>query len=213
MLAHDVYFTLHESTPAARAKLVAACKKYLTKHKIEPTDLAFQLNNWYHFVWICGDHIVEQHVHDIDVCNWAMKGPPKMALSSGGRAQLPRGNPQELGHIYDHFSTEYVYENGVHMHSMCRQLDGCDGNFPGTNGHAEAIAGGDSRLAAAVLDQAQPESPDGSAATVSGCIGLALGLLDQWLSGHDADAPAGLAKLTRLPAGSVVPGALVPPGE
>ena len=66
---------------------------------------------------------------------------------------------------------------------------------------AEAIADGDTRLAAAILDQAQPESPDGSSATVSGCIGLALGLLDQWLSGHDADAPAGLAKLTRLPAG------------
>ena len=66
---------------------------------------------------------------------------------------------------------------------------------------AEAIAGGDTRLAAAILDQAQPESPDGAAATVSGCIGVALGLLDQWLSGHDAGAPAGLAKLTRLPAG------------
>ena len=66
---------------------------------------------------------------------------------------------------------------------------------------AEAIAEGDTPLAAAILDQAQPESPDGSAATVSGCIGLALGLLDQWLSGHDTGAPAGLAKLTRLPAG------------
>jgi hypothetical protein len=50
---------------------------------------------------------------------------------------------------------------------------------------AEAIAGGDTRLAAAILDQAQPESPDGAAATVSGCIGLALGLTDQWLSGHE----------------------------
>ena len=66
---------------------------------------------------------------------------------------------------------------------------------------AEAIADGDTRLAAGVLDQAQPESPDGPAATVSGCIGLALGLTDQWLSGHDTSAPAGLAKLTRLPAG------------
>lgn len=66
---------------------------------------------------------------------------------------------------------------------------------------AEAIADADSKLAAAVLDQAQPESPDGSAATVSGCIGLALGLTDQWLSGHDTTAPDGLAKLTALPAG------------
>jgi hypothetical protein len=66
---------------------------------------------------------------------------------------------------------------------------------------AEAIAGGDTTLAAGILDQAQPESPDGSAATVAGCTGLALGLLDQWLSGHDTSAPPGLAGLTRLPAG------------
>jgi len=116
-------------------------KRELTAKKVKPNDLAFQLHNWYHFVWTCGDHIVEQHVHNIDVCNWAMKGPPKMALSSGGRAQLPSGKPNEVGHIFDHFSTEYVYDNGVHMHSMCRQLDGCDNNFPGVNGHSEAFAG------------------------------------------------------------------------
>src|SRR5512142_1893060 len=67
---------------------------------------------------------------------------------------------------------------------------------------AEAIAAGDTTLAADVLDQAQPESPDGGAATVAGCTGLALGLLDQWLSGHDSSAPPGLAGLTRLPAGT-----------
>ena len=66
---------------------------------------------------------------------------------------------------------------------------------------AEAIAGGGTTLAAGILDQAQPESPDGSAATVAGCTGLALGLLDQWLSGHHTSAPDGLARLTRLPAG------------
>ncbi|MGH3274636.1 MAG: hypothetical protein ACRDNZ_10020, partial [Streptosporangiaceae bacterium] len=66
---------------------------------------------------------------------------------------------------------------------------------------AETISDGDTRLAASVIDQAEPESPDGSAATVGGCIGVALGLLDQWLSGQDPAAPAGLAKLTRLPAG------------
>ncbi len=66
---------------------------------------------------------------------------------------------------------------------------------------AEAIADGDTRLAAQALDQAQPESPDGSAPTVSACTGVALGLLDQWLAGHDTDAPAGLAAMTRLPAG------------
>ena len=66
---------------------------------------------------------------------------------------------------------------------------------------AEAIADSDTALAAAILDQAQPESPDGEAATVAGCIGLTLGLLDQWLSGHDTSAPPALARLTQLPAG------------
>jgi hypothetical protein len=66
---------------------------------------------------------------------------------------------------------------------------------------AEGIADGDTRLAARILDQAQPESPDGSAPTVAACTGLALGLLDQWLAGHHTDAPPGLAARTRLPAG------------
>jgi hypothetical protein len=67
---------------------------------------------------------------------------------------------------------------------------------------AEAIADGDTALAAAILDQARAESPDGSAPTVAACTGVALGLLDQWLAGHDTDAPAGLAAITRLPAGN-----------
>ena len=66
---------------------------------------------------------------------------------------------------------------------------------------AEAIADGDTRLAAEVLDQAQPESPDGSVPTVAACTGIALGLLDQWLAGRDTGAPASLATMTRLPAG------------
>jgi hypothetical protein len=66
---------------------------------------------------------------------------------------------------------------------------------------AEAIAGGDTALAAAILDHSQPEAPDGQAATVAGCIGLTLALLDQWLPGHGTSAPPGLAGLTRLPAG------------
>ncbi|MGH3517126.1 MAG: hypothetical protein ACRDQ7_06835 [Haloechinothrix sp.] len=65
----------------------------------------------------------------------------------------------------------------------------------------EAIADGDTRLAAAILDSVPPESPDGTSATVAGCIGVALGLLDDWLSGHDPNAPTGLAQRARLPAG------------
>lgn len=64
-----------------------------------------------------------------------------------------------------------------------------------------AITDGDTTEAAAVLDTAQPDSPDNSVATVAGCIGLTLGLLDDWLGGQDATAPAGLARHARLPAG------------
>jgi hypothetical protein len=65
----------------------------------------------------------------------------------------------------------------------------------------EAIAEGDARLAAAILDQAEPESADNSAPTVSGCIGIALGLLDDWLSGSDPQTPSGLGQRVSLPAG------------
>lgn len=65
----------------------------------------------------------------------------------------------------------------------------------------DAIVDGNSTLAAEILDEVQPESPDNSTATVSGCIGVALGLLDQWLSGRDLGAPANLGEQTRLPAG------------
>ena len=67
---------------------------------------------------------------------------------------------------------------------------------------AEALAGGDTTLAAAILDQAQPESPGDTAPTVADCIGVALGLLDDWLSGGGSDTPPGLPQRVRLPAGN-----------
>jgi hypothetical protein len=65
----------------------------------------------------------------------------------------------------------------------------------------EALAGGDTTLAAAILEQVQPDSPDNTTATVAGCIGVALGLLDDWLTGADPHAPSGLGQRVRLPAG------------
>lgn len=117
-------------------------KEELTRHGIEPTDLAFQLHNWYHFVWTCGDHIVEQHVHNLDVCNWAMgdKHPVK-CLGMGSRLARPVGSPQEVGHIFDNFAIDYEYENGVHMLSMCRHIPNTDGNISGVSGVSEAVQG------------------------------------------------------------------------
>jgi hypothetical protein len=65
----------------------------------------------------------------------------------------------------------------------------------------EALAGGDTTLAAAILEQVQPDSPDNTTATVAGCIGVALGLLDDWLTGADPHAPCRLGQRVRLPAG------------
>lgn len=85
-------------------------------------DMEWQLRNWLYFTWTSGDHMVEQHVHNLDVCNWVMGTHPVKALSLAGR-QVRTGG--EFGHIFDHFATEFEYENGVRMLSMCRQIDGC----------------------------------------------------------------------------------------
>ncbi|HXA51114.1 MAG TPA: Gfo/Idh/MocA family oxidoreductase [Candidatus Acidoferrum sp.] len=85
-------------------------------------DMEFQSRNWYSFVWICGDQIVEQHLHNIDVCNWFMGAHPVEVVASGGAAWRPR--EEEYGNIYDHISADYVYPNGVHMSSYCRQYQG-----------------------------------------------------------------------------------------
>ncbi len=100
--------------------------------KPEWSDTEWQLRNWYYFTWLCGDHIVEQHVHNIDVVNWAMKGHPIKAMGTGGR-QVRTG--PEWGHIYDHFAVDFEYENGVHLFSMCRQQQGTAGSV------SEALVG------------------------------------------------------------------------
>jgi myo-inositol 2-dehydrogenase/D-chiro-inositol 1-dehydrogenase len=81
------------------------------------SDLEVQINNWYHYIWLCADHIVEQHLHNIDICNWVMKAHPVKARGMGGRLQLG----DKPGEIWDNFSVEFEYENGVYMHSYCGQ--------------------------------------------------------------------------------------------
>jgi predicted dehydrogenase len=91
----------------------------------EMTDMEWQLRNWLYFTWLSGDHIVEQHVHNLDACNWAMNAHPVKAVSLGGRQV--RTNPA-YGHGYDHFATDYEYAGGVKLNSMCRQQDGTASN-------------------------------------------------------------------------------------
>ena len=86
------------------------------------TDMEWQCRNWNYFTWLSGDHIVEQHVHNLDVINWAIGSHPIKAIGTGGREV--RTGP-EYGNIFDHFAVEYEYANGVRVLSMCRQMSGC----------------------------------------------------------------------------------------
>ncbi|MCC6699284.1 MAG: Gfo/Idh/MocA family oxidoreductase [Candidatus Hydrogenedentes bacterium] len=82
------------------------------------SDMEWQIRNWNYFTWLSGDHIVEQHVHNIDVINWVLRAHPVKAFGMGGRQQ--RTGP-EFGHIYDHFAVEFEYPGGIRVTSMCRQ--------------------------------------------------------------------------------------------
>ena len=99
-------------------------------------------NNWLNWNELSGDHIVEQHVHNIDVANWFIGRYPKSALCFGMRARRYTGNQ------YDMFSTDFDYGDNVHVHSMCRQIDGCHGGvyemFRTLDG--AAISGGSGRI-------------------------------------------------------------------
>ncbi|MFH0944536.1 MAG: Gfo/Idh/MocA family oxidoreductase [Planctomycetota bacterium] len=102
------------------------------------SDMEWQLRNWLYFTWASGDHIVEQHVHNLDVMNWALGSTPLRAIGMGGR-QVRTG--EEYGHIFDHFSIEYEYPGGVWITSTCRQIDGCASGvwegLMGTKGKAD----------------------------------------------------------------------------
>ena len=90
------------------------------------SDMEWQIRNWLYFTWLSGDHIVEQHVHNIDVVNWAMGTHPVKAYGMGGRQV--RTEPV-YGQIFDHFAIDFEYPNGVHLMSMCRQTANTDTNI------------------------------------------------------------------------------------
>ena len=98
---------------------------FLWKKDRQPewSDAEWQIRNWLYFTWLSGDHIVEQHVHNIDVVNWAMQTHPARANGMGGRQV--RTSP-DFGHIFDHFAIDYEYANGTTLMSQCRQIEGCD---------------------------------------------------------------------------------------
>jgi predicted dehydrogenase len=102
------------------------------------SDAEWMLRNWPYFPFLSGDILVEQHIHNPDVINWAMQAHPVRAVGLAGRQV--RTQP-EFGSVYDHFATDFEYENGVHLMSMCRQIDNCANNISealvGTKGNCQ----------------------------------------------------------------------------
>jgi predicted dehydrogenase len=85
------------------------------------TEMEYQMRNWYYFVWLCGDHITEQHIHNLDVINWFKGGYPVRAQGMGGR-QVRKG--KEHGEIFDHHYVEFQYADGSILNSQCRHIPG-----------------------------------------------------------------------------------------
>jgi predicted dehydrogenase len=108
----------------------------------EWSDAEWQIRNWLYFAWLSGDHIVEQHVHNIDVANWVLGSHPIRATGVGGRQR--RTEPR-FGHIYDHFAVDFEYPSGARVLSMCRQIAGTKSrigeHFIGSKGSSNTAEG------------------------------------------------------------------------
>lgn len=105
------------------------------------SELEYRIRNWYAYCWVCGDNIVEQHVHNLDVANWVLKAHPVSVFASGGRAWKPM--EAKYGDMYDQFSCDYEYPNGVRVFSMSRHWGKADGGVfevaYGTKGESKCM--------------------------------------------------------------------------
>jgi len=110
------------------------------------TEMEYQMRNWYYFNWLCGDHILEQHIHNIDVANWFIGEYPIKAQGMGGREIR---NGKDHGQIFDHHFVEFEYASGAVISSQCRHQKGClnrvSETFQGTLGTSNT-GGGKTRL-------------------------------------------------------------------
>jgi len=108
---------------------------WVRPRKPEYTEMEYQMRNWYYFNWLCGDHILEQHIHNIDVANWYIGDYPVKAQGMGGREVR---NGKDHGQIFDHHFVEFTYPNGAIISSQCRHQQNCltrvSEAFQGTKG-------------------------------------------------------------------------------
>jgi len=94
---------------------------WVRQRKAGQTEMEYQMRNWYYFNWLCGDHITEQHVHNIDAVNWFKESYPVKAQGMGGR-QVRKG--KDHGEIFDHHYVEFTYADGSILNSQCRHIPG-----------------------------------------------------------------------------------------
>ena len=137
------YLTSHEFVQNGKIGNIISGQVYwnspgvwVRKRQYQQTELEYQMRNWYYFNWICGDHILEQHIHNIDVANWFIGSTPISAQGIGGR-ETRKG--RDHGHIFDHHFVEFTYPEGQIISSQCRHQKGCMNRveevFQGTKGH------------------------------------------------------------------------------
>ena len=115
---------------------------WVNKRQPGQTEMEYQMRNWYYFTWLCGDHILEQHIHNIDVVNWFKGGYPVKAQGMGGR-EVRKG--KDYGEIFDHHFVEFEYADGSVMNSQCRHIphtmSKVDELLVGTKGKIQCGAG------------------------------------------------------------------------
>lgn len=95
---------------------------WVKERQKDQTEMEYQMRNWYYFNWLCGDHIVEQHIHNLDVINW-LKGAYPVACNGMGGREVRKG--KEYGETFDHHAVEFEYADGSRMFSQCRHIVGC----------------------------------------------------------------------------------------
>ncbi len=122
-------------------------RETLKRSKPDLTEMEYQMRNWYYFVWICGDHINEQHIHNLDVAHWVKGGPPVKGKANGmGGCEVRKG--KDYGEIFDHHCVEFEYADGSRVFSQCRHIPGCwndvSEHMHGSNGYCN-VGGGSIR--------------------------------------------------------------------
>ena len=111
---------MHEG---AIGDIIAATMRYCSNsiwfrnRKPGMSDTQYQIYNWMHFIWLSGDQIAEQAVHNIDTMNWIMGGPPESAYGCGGRFTRPEGSE-----MWDNVEVDYIYPGNRMVSFMCRQI-------------------------------------------------------------------------------------------